>query len=252
MSRFVSGGTVEKPTERDDEWLKAQEQIEAARRKKEDESRQHGGKSLYEVLQANKDAKQDAFEEAAKLKNQFRSLDQDEVEFLDTVMETTRAKEDAVRKETAEQLEAFRRQQEDTEKASREAAPEASNQSESDTWAFNARKRKRNREKEAIAGIKLRKSSSSMAQMTEDARATSGAASDDKKQSPPSPGSTPASQSASAKPVQPPVAVMDEVVPDQVNKAPATVAASASPKPAAALGLAAYSSDDDDDDDDDD
>ncbi|KAI5256690.1 hypothetical protein E4T42_01499 [Aureobasidium subglaciale] len=237
MSRFVSGGTVDKPTERDDEWLKAQEQIEAARRKKEDESRQHGGKSLYEVLQANK----------AKLKNQFRSLDQDEVEFLDTVMETTRAKEDAVRKETAEQLEAFRRQQEDTEKASREAAPEASNQSESDTWAFNARKRKRNREKEAIAGIKLRKSSSSMAQMTEDAGATSGAVSDDKKQSPPSPGPAPASQSASAKPVQPPVAAMDEVVSDQVNKAPATVRASASPKPAAALGLAAYSSDDDDD-----
>ena len=45
---------MDKPTERDDEWLKAQEQIEAARRKKEDESRQHGGKSLYEVLQANK------------------------------------------------------------------------------------------------------------------------------------------------------------------------------------------------------
>jgi hypothetical protein len=54
MSRFVSGGTVDKPTERDDEWLKAQETIEAARRKKEDEARQHGGKSLYEVLQANK------------------------------------------------------------------------------------------------------------------------------------------------------------------------------------------------------
>lgn len=54
MSRFVSGGTVDKPTERDNEWLKAQEQIEAARRKKEDEGRQEGGKSLYEVLQANK------------------------------------------------------------------------------------------------------------------------------------------------------------------------------------------------------
>lgn len=45
---------MDKPTERDDEWLKAQEAIEAARRKKEDEARQHGGKSLYEVLQANK------------------------------------------------------------------------------------------------------------------------------------------------------------------------------------------------------
>ncbi|THY24152.1 hypothetical protein D6D01_05623 [Aureobasidium pullulans] len=249
MSRFVSGGTVDKPTERDDEWLKAQEQIEAVRRKKEDESRQHEGKSLYEVLQANKDAKQEAFEEAAKLKNQFRSLDQDEVEFLDTVMETTRAKEDAVRKETAEQLEAFRRQQEDTEKASREAAPEASNQSEGDTWAFNARKRKRNREKEAIAGLKLRKSSSSMAQMTPDAGVGAAATttSDDKNAPPSSPAPTPADQSASAKSVQPPAAVIDKAVLDKVDKAPATTAASTSPAPAAALGLAAYSSDDDDD-----
>ncbi|THX13395.1 hypothetical protein D6D13_03766 [Aureobasidium pullulans] len=249
MSRFVSGGTVDKPTERDDEWLKAQEQIEAARRKKEDESRQHEGKSLYEVLQANKDAKQEAFEEAAKLKNQFRSLDQDEVEFLDTVMETTRAKEDALRKETAEQLEAFRRQQEDTEKASREAAPEASNQSEGDTWAFNARKRKRNREKEAIAGLKLRKSSSSMAQTTPDAGvgATTTTTSDNKNAPPSSPAPTPADQSASAKSVQPPAAAIDKAVLDKVDKAPATAAASTSPAPAAALGLAAYSSDDDDD-----
>ncbi|CAC9893481.1 unnamed protein product [Aureobasidium pullulans] len=243
MSRFVSGGTVDKPTERDDEWLKAQEQIEAVRRKKEDESRQHEGKSLYEVLQANKEA----FEEAAKLKNQFRSLDQDEVEFLDTVMETTRAKEDAVRKETAEQLEAFRRQQEDTEKASREAAPEASNQSEGDTWAFNARKRKRNREKEAIAGLKLRKSSSSTAQMTPDAGVGPAATTSDDKNAPPSsPAPTPADQSASAKSVQPPAAAIDKAVLDKVDKAPATAAASTSPAPAAALGLAAYSSDDDD------
>ncbi|KAK6007700.1 hypothetical protein QM012_004514 [Aureobasidium pullulans] len=247
MSRFVSGGTVDKPTERDEEWLKAQEQIEAARRKKEDENRQHGGKSLYEVLQANKDAKQEAFEEAAKLKNQFRSLDQDEVEFLDTVMESTRAKEEAVKKETAERLEAFRRQQEDTEKASRGAAPEASNQSESDTWAFNARKRKRIKEKDAIAGLKLRKSSSSMVQMTPDAAAPAAEASDDKHQSPSSPAPTPANQSAIS--VQPPAAAIDKAVIDKVNQAPAaTAAASTTPAPAAALGLAAYSSDDDDDD----
>ncbi|KEQ73630.1 hypothetical protein M436DRAFT_45896 [Aureobasidium namibiae CBS 147.97] len=232
MSRFVSGGTVDKPTERDDEWLKAQETIEAARRKKEDEARQHGGKSLYEVLQANKDAKQEAFEEAAKLKNQFRSLDQDEVEFLDTVMESTRAKEEAVKRETAERLEAFRRQQEDTEKASRGDAPEASNQSEADTWAFNARKRKRTRDKEAIAGLKLRKSSSSMAQMTSDAGPAE-AVSDDQIPSLSSPAPTPANQPV--KSVQLPVA-----------GAPATAAASSAPAPAAALGLAAYSSDDDD------
>ena len=52
--RFVSGGTIDKPVERDDEWLKAQQDIEANRRKREEESRQDSGKTLYEVLQNNK------------------------------------------------------------------------------------------------------------------------------------------------------------------------------------------------------
>ena len=52
-SGFVSGGTTDKPIERDDEWLKAQQEIEANRRKKE-EGRQEGGKSLFEILQNNK------------------------------------------------------------------------------------------------------------------------------------------------------------------------------------------------------
>ncbi len=53
-SGFVSAGTIEQPVERDDEWLKAQQEIEAKRRRKEEESRQEGGKTLYEVLQSNK------------------------------------------------------------------------------------------------------------------------------------------------------------------------------------------------------
>ncbi|EGO59663.1 hypothetical protein NEUTE1DRAFT_33905, partial [Neurospora tetrasperma FGSC 2508] len=47
-------------------------------------------KSLYEVLQANKAAKQAAFEEANKIKNQFRALDDDEIEFLEGVAERKR------------------------------------------------------------------------------------------------------------------------------------------------------------------
>lgn len=54
MSRFVSGGTADAPTERDDEWLKAQQELEANRRREEDESKEQEGKSLFEVLQANK------------------------------------------------------------------------------------------------------------------------------------------------------------------------------------------------------
>lgn len=53
-SGFVSGGTVDKPLERDDEWLKAQQEIEANRRRKDEEAQQQGGKTLYEVLQGNK------------------------------------------------------------------------------------------------------------------------------------------------------------------------------------------------------
>ena len=53
-SGFVSAGTTDKPVERDDEWLKAQQEIEVNRRKNEEESRQEGGKTLYEVLQSNK------------------------------------------------------------------------------------------------------------------------------------------------------------------------------------------------------
>ena len=55
MSKFVSGGSLENPTQRDDEWLKAQQELEEKRRvKAEQEQQQHSGKTLYETLQENK------------------------------------------------------------------------------------------------------------------------------------------------------------------------------------------------------
>lgn len=54
MSRFVSGGTDEQPTQRDDAWLKAQQELDAAAIARQDAGKQAGGKSLYETLQANK------------------------------------------------------------------------------------------------------------------------------------------------------------------------------------------------------
>lgn len=56
MSRFVPGGTIDQPNERDDVWLKAQQEIEAAQLRKAEEKKgfQDGGKTLYETLQANK------------------------------------------------------------------------------------------------------------------------------------------------------------------------------------------------------
>ncbi len=115
-------------------------------------------------------AKQEAFEESIRLKNQFRTLDEDEVEFLDSVLESTRAKEDAVKKETTEQLELFRRQQEEADKAALrdEDTGAASNGAGSPSlispgdsqWAINARKRKRAKDNDTLPGLKLRKSSS--------------------------------------------------------------------------------------------
>lgn len=115
-------------------------------------------------------AKQEAFEESIRLKNQFRTLDEDEVEFLDSVLESTRAREDAVKKETIEQLDLFRRQQEEADRAllnhttNTGTSPEAHNPvndtSTVSSWAINARKRKRNKGNDVKPGLKLRKSCS--------------------------------------------------------------------------------------------
>ncbi|KAF2761928.1 hypothetical protein EJ05DRAFT_496815 [Pseudovirgaria hyperparasitica] len=168
MSKFVSGGTIDEPLERDEEWRKAHAEIEAAHLRRLKEGQQEGGKSLYEVLQANKGgkswlisaAKQDAFEESIRLKNQFRSLDEDEVDFLDKVLESTRAKEAAVRKETSEQLELFRRQQEEIEKNTNLVEETAVPPSSEEHWVAG-RKRKKGKESDGlIKGLKLRKTSS--------------------------------------------------------------------------------------------
>lgn len=87
-------------------------------------------------------AKQADFEEQAKLKNQFRALDDDEIDFLDTVASREKAKEDAVRKETAEELEAFRKQQQDAEKAPPAEVANTSDAPAADTWKAKKRRRK--------------------------------------------------------------------------------------------------------------
>jgi len=119
-------------------------------------------------------AKEDAFAEAAKLKNQFRALNEDEAEFLDSVLESTRAEEERVRRETAEGLEGFRKQQEEADRklraAQAEGEPSALGETRADdeeTWtAAGPRKRKRTKEKEGFRGLKLRKASTSEGEQT--------------------------------------------------------------------------------------
>jgi len=111
-----------------------------------------------------KAAKQEAFEEANRFKNQFRALDDEEVEFLDAVLESERAKEAAIRKETREQLDSFRKQQEEAEKAALLGEDTAGPAVEEDHLFAAGRKRKKGKEKEPLRGVKLRKSSSTSEQ----------------------------------------------------------------------------------------
>jgi hypothetical protein len=168
------------------------------------------------------------------LKNQFRSLDDDEVDFLDSVLESTRAKEAEVRKETAEQLEVFRRQREAAEKAQFEedntpasAGGVATSPSTAETWLAKPKKRRRDKDSVLVLGAKLRKTSSAGSDSSEvlahrDAANTQPTSS--------SPGATTAhtAQSGTA-----------------MEKQPAGSAHKASTAPAATLGLGDYSSDDD-------
>lgn len=89
-------------------------------------------------------AKQAEFEESIRLKNQFKSLDEDDVDFLDSVLETERANEEAVRRETAEQLDAYRKQQAAAQKVDPEARkPETTTHSQdTDAWVTKKRRKK--------------------------------------------------------------------------------------------------------------
>ncbi|KLJ10700.1 hypothetical protein EMPG_09868 [Blastomyces silverae] len=262
-SGFVSGGTIEEPTERDDEWLKAQQELEAERRRKAEESNRDEGKSLYEILQQNKVAKQEAFEESIKLKNQFRSLDEDEVEFLDSVLESTRAQEAALKRETKEQLEIFHRQRQEAEKALVDTgsgdpkSAGASSPADEEQWTTSVRKRKRAKVKDAIPGVKLRKSSSAninsiaaskmSPEGSKESRLTSDSPEISKNQEKPDIPVNPAN------PVNP-----EDIKEPEEPEGPATTSAKAAPDHSSkvkqkavpqvvpsALGLGAYSSDDD-------
>ena len=82
------------------------------------------------------------------------------------MLESTRAKEEAVKKETSEQLEIFRRQREEADKAAlddpgttQDVATGSGSPVEGESWT-TSKKRRRGKEKDALKGIKLRKTSS--------------------------------------------------------------------------------------------
>ncbi|KAK7932214.1 hypothetical protein PG985_002926 [Apiospora marii] len=225
------------------EWARVQAELEASRAQREATRRANAEgtsgeeKSLFEVLQANKAAKQAAFEEASRLSNQFRALDDDEVDFLEEVQAKERQEEVRKRRELEEGLGKFRQAQNkgkpppangggknDVVEEEEEVVPTEDLASE---WAggAGAAGRKRKREKEVLFKGLKRKSTSEGTQEKGTANKpadTNGAT------------KTPQASSSSI-----------TSKPNQVIKPPAA-AKPIAPKPM--LGLVAYGSDDDDDD----
>lgn len=148
-------------------------------------------------------------------------------------MESTRSKEAEVKKETREQLDAFRKQREEAEKAAQLEEGEQAPAAATETWSVGPRKRKKGREKEGIGGVKLRRISTAeredevavnpVPNVAEKARGQKAA-------SPTTPRAGTAVESGKA------------ILKDDVPKAATT---KATPPPVSALGLVAYSSDED-------
>jgi hypothetical protein len=189
-------------------------------------------------------------EQSIKLKNQFRTLDDDEAEFINSVLESTREKEAAIRKETAEQLEIFRRHQEEAEKAARAEQDADAPIAEEEQWIASGRKRKKGHEKGPLKGLKLRKSSSTSehaAPMKEDSPPQVG-----KEASSPKTGAVVGEAISTANPQSGAISEKEKtakqrppaVAPPRVVSTPAS-SPSAAPKPGSLL-LGNYSSDDDD------
>ncbi|KAL2758803.1 hypothetical protein ACRALDRAFT_2026259 [Sodiomyces alcalophilus JCM 7366] len=157
------------------EWEAVQRELEAERRRR-DEARakavnEGGEQSLYDILQANKAAKQAAFEEQHKIRNQFRALDDDEIDFLDDVMMRQREEEERVKRETREGLEAFRAAQRVEERRLSEQAGEAEGDGgggggdviDADEWKNVGRKRKRHDRREGGRGSLMKRKASGAA-----------------------------------------------------------------------------------------
>ena len=167
------------------------------------------------------------------MKNQFRSLDEDEVDFLDSVLESTRAKEAEVQKQTREQLYAFRQAQEEAEKVVNQEN-ESSAPDSTEAWTSGHRKRKKGGAG-AIGGVKLRRISTSEKQpapsATEAVSTQSPQASPERIHEPPE----------RAKPI----ANTTELTPTPKTKETdtSTLKSQSPAATAAGLGLAAYSSD---------
>ncbi|KAI1776591.1 hypothetical protein F4818DRAFT_353939 [Hypoxylon cercidicola] len=262
-SRFVSGGTIagdgqgepqpapasppkvaqnaqwdKEASKKNIEWEAVQRELEADKRRREEARRaqvEGGGenKSLFDILQANKAAKQAAFEEQNRIRNQFRALDDDEIDFLDGVLDERRTEEERIKRETAERLASFREAQK-TAGVTEETGD--TNDDAAVTWVGAGKKRKRS-EKDAKSIVKGVRKRTSESEKDVDRSVIPGAAV-------PQPASEPRPQKIEAKATS---ALKTDAsakpsAADQAKPAPAK------PQEKPNLGLVDYGSDEDEDD----
>ncbi|KAI0860636.1 N-terminal domain of NEFA-interacting nuclear protein NIP30-domain-containing protein [Xylaria cubensis] len=262
-SRFVSGGTIAGDGPVDEEvrkaaveeaggegekgpgnnknareWEAVQKDLDEERKRREEARRANaegggGERSLYEILQANKAAKQAAFEEQNRIRNQFRALDDDEIDFLHGVSDERRAEEERVRRETEEGLAGFREKQRATASTATAggnedaAGVEDGNEEWGNTAPGRKRKREKEREKGVLKGVKRRTSIGTKEEGKE--KGGGDAVANERVKKPPST----ATESATPKEV--------------AVTAPAKANTTEKPKPKPAFGLVDYGSDEDDD-----
>ncbi|KAJ8494613.1 hypothetical protein ONZ51_g2197 [Trametes cubensis] len=107
-SRFVSQAELEDAkAKRDEQWKAAYARLgQEPPPPPTDDA--YDGRSLAEKLAANRAAKQEEWEERNKLGNQFRALEEDEVLFLDSVLEKQREEERLRKQMDGEELKHFR------------------------------------------------------------------------------------------------------------------------------------------------
>ncbi|KAF8576559.1 hypothetical protein K439DRAFT_1418858 [Ramaria rubella] len=107
-SRFVSQTDLDAAKEkREEQWKAAYARLgqEPPERPQEDV---YDGRSLAEKLASNKAAQQEEWEQKMKLSNQFRSLEEDEVVFLDSVREEQMEEERKRKERDGEEVRNFR------------------------------------------------------------------------------------------------------------------------------------------------
>ncbi|XXG98845.1 hypothetical protein Hte_005175 [Hypoxylon texense] len=190
-SRFVSGGTItgdgqsepqpasasppkvahnalwdKEASKKNAEWEAVQRDLEADKRRREEARRAQvegdgENRSLFDILQANKAAKQAAFEEQNRIRNQFRALDDDEIDFLDTVLDERRIEEERIKRETAERLASFREAQK-TAGVPEDAGDTIDDGAAAVAWGGAGKKRKRSEKevKSIVKGVRRRTSGS--------------------------------------------------------------------------------------------